>query len=405
MIMLKNNIITDTLMPPDTIGYYVGARLAAEYPKRFVLSMSTYDVDIEAYAQAGYCALTLASDVHAEVLHSWDGPEAGLNHQAQNAWFEVDWHGQQIDVLLLCWEHGQRMFILADTEDVASRFVAAVSAWSAQGNGTVLVFENNYWQKNEELLKAIRHATFENLILDPLLKQQIREDLGRFLASRQAYEAYDVPWKRGILFIGPPGNGKTHMVKALVNEFGVTCLYVKELLHPAAIHSVFDQARRSSPCMLVLEDIDALAKAELRSALLNELDGFAANTGIVTLATTNHPEKLDAALLHRPSRFDRTYKFDLPGLAEREAYFRRWNESLQPGMRVYAEAIPHFADQTGGFSFAYLKELVVSATMRWVESCEHGAMADCLGEQLAILQGQMGSKPAQIAVATGRRSR
>jgi hypothetical protein len=143
MIMLKNNIITDTLMPPDTIGYYVGARLAAEHPKRFVLSMFTYDADVEAYAQAGHCALTLASDVHAEILHSWDGPEAGLKQQVLNAWFDVDWQGQQIAVLQLCWTHGRRIFILADTEDVARRFVAAVSAWSAQGNGSVLVFEDN----------------------------------------------------------------------------------------------------------------------------------------------------------------------------------------------------------------------------------------------------------------------
>jgi ATP-dependent Zn protease len=194
-------------------------------------------------------------------------------------------------------------------------------------------------------------------------------------------------------------------VKALVNEFGCTCLYVKELLHTQAIHTVFGQARRSTPCILVLEDLDVLAKDELRSALLDELDGFAANTGIVALATTNHPEKLDAALLHRPSRFDRTYTFDLPDLAAREAFLRRWNASLQPALQLHDDAIPHFADQTEGFSFAYLKELVVSATMCWIDAREHGAMAECMGEQLAILRGQIAAKPAARSVVRAAKGR
>jgi ATP-dependent Zn protease len=179
---------------------------------------------------------------------------------------------------------------------------------------------------------------------------------------------------------------------------------VKELPNTEAIHAVFSQARRSAPCVLVLEDVDTLAKPGMRSALLNELDGFAANTGIVTLATTNHPEKLVAALLQRPRRFDRTYRFALPALAEREAYLRRWSGSLRPDMRLSEEAIAWLAGQTDGFSFAYLKELAVSATMRWVESCDAGALAACLQEQLAILQEQLRAKPA-AAVAEGKRGR
>lgn len=403
MAMLKNTIFMDALMPSDSIRFYVGARLTAEHPTSSVLSISTGEFDLEGYAQAGLCSLTVATGTYAELRHWWGGPQTGLRQAVDNAWFDVVWEAQKLNLLLLTWEDERGVFVVAGSEDLARRFATAVSAWSAQGNDTVLVFEDFHWQRDEDLLKAIRQATFANLILNPALKHEIRADLGRFFASKAAYEAYGVPWKRGILFIGPPGNGKTHTVKALVNEFDVTCLYVKELPNTSAIHAVFGQARRSSPCLLVLEDIDTLGKPELRSALLNELDGFAANAGIVTLATTNHAEKLDAALLHRPSRFDRTYTFNLPGLAERDAYLRRWSESLQPSMQLRAETIPHFAGQTGSFSFAYLKELTVSATMHWIESREHGAMAECLGAQLAVLRAQMSSKPAGAAGSGGSR--
>ena len=156
------------------------------------------------------------------------------------------------------------------------------------------------------------------------LKEEIREDLTRFFAMRETYELHAVPWKRGVLFVGPPGNGKTHAVKALINAIGKPCLYVKSfqaehMTEHDCIRQAFKRARKSAPCILVLEDLDSLINANNRSFFLNELDGFAANTGVVALATTNHPERLDASILDRPSRFDRKYHFDLPGPAERLA--------------------------------------------------------------------------------------
>ncbi len=99
---------------------------------------------------------------------------------------------------------------------------------------------------------------------------------------------------------------------------------------------VFTRARLA-PSLVVLEDLDSMIHNQNRSFFLNELDGFRVNTGVVVLATTNHPEKLDTAILDRPSRFDRKYHFELPGEPERLAYIERWNSELQAELRVSAD--------------------------------------------------------------------
>jgi AAA+ superfamily predicted ATPase len=214
------------------------------------------------------------------------------------------------------------------------------------------------------------------------------------------YERYRIPWKRGILFVGPPGNGKTHAVKALINFLGKPCLYVKSFKaeyrkDEKNISDVFQRARKAAPCLLVLEDLDSLLTDENRSFFLNELDGFASNIGIVTLATTNHPERLDPAILDRPSRFDRKYPFDLPQLQERIDYIRHWNASLQSAMQLPDEAIGHIARLTEDFSFAYLKELFLSSMMKWIAAPQPDIMDTLMGEQVTVLREQMASAKRQ----------
>lgn len=152
---------------------------------------------------------------------------------------------------------------------------------------------------------------------------------------------------------------------------------------------VFDRARKTAPCVLVLEDLDSLVTAHNRSFFLNELDGFAANIGIVALATTNHPERLDPAILDRPSRFDRKYPFILPALAERKAYITLWNGTLKPRLRLTDEGIETISAQTEDFSFAYLKELFLSSMMRWISGPQQGAMEEVISGQVNVLREQM----------------
>jgi ATP-dependent Zn protease len=126
-----------------------------------------------------------------------------------------------------------------------------------------------------------------------------------------------------------------------------------------------------------------------RSFFLNELDGFRENTGVVVLATTNHPKKLDTAILDRPSRFDRKYYFDLPAEAERRAYIQHWNRDLQPQLRVSERATPTLLKETVGFSFAYLKELFVASMAQWMSTSGKTSMDEVVLAQVKSLRAQI----------------
>ncbi len=419
--------------PPLVISYSVSQDLAAAFPEKALLEGEMGFFDVESYAAAGHCTITRKAAVHPQAVTYWQPPDVefypgphnpmgwaggrapgaqngvggasdqigGTTDRIKNAWLEVTWEDARLDVLILSFgEHGPQphYWILAEQEDVARRFLAAVSQWNMEIRGEILVFENGMWHKDEQLFRAVKSATFDTLILRGALKQEIRDDAQGFFAARDTYTEYDIPWKRGILFVGPPGNGKTHTVKALINSLPQPCLYVKNLraqhgVDEMCIRAVFDRARRTAPCVLVFEDLDAQLTSQNRSFFLNELDGFATNGGILTLATTNHPERLDPAVLDRPSRFDRKYPFGLPEVPERHAYLALWNASVKPALNLTEEGIAKVSEQAEGFSFAYLKELCLASTMRWLATPKDGTMDAVMLEQVGVLRDQMASVP------------
>jgi SpoVK/Ycf46/Vps4 family AAA+-type ATPase len=121
---------------------------------------------------------------------------------------------------------------------------------------------------------------------------------------------------------------------------------------------------------------------------------------VAVLATTNHPEKLDTAILDRPSRFDRKYYFELPGEPERRAYVQKWNGELQAELRFSGETVSIVVKKTEGFSFAYLKELFVASLAEWMSAEGKTPMDEVVLGQVKLLRGQTkrskegkGSKP------------
>lgn len=396
--MAQNNFISEALCnPTDYIAYSVSEKLGELYEGKAVVEGESDLFEVEQYARAGLCTLVGERGMHGQFSTIWRGAGRLLEHEAQNAWFNVLWQGQLLEVVFITWTESDFRtrfhWIVADTREVAEKFYRAVCEWSAEVRGEILVFDGGYWEKSEELFNSIKAASFEDLVLPPALGVELENDLPRFFAARETYGRYGVPWKRGVLLIGPPGNGKTHAVKAMVNRLNVPCLYVKSLEacdgENACIRKVFVRARHNQPCLVVLEDIDSLITNKNRSFFLNELDGFASNTGVVVIATTNHPERLDPAILDRPSRFDRKFYFELPAPAERLRYARRWNDSLQTEMRIEAQVLAEVVERTDGFSFAYLKELFVSAMMEWINSPGPKEMGAVLLERVARLREQM----------------
>ncbi|TFY82028.1 hypothetical protein EWM64_g1990 [Hericium alpestre] len=239
----------------------------------------------------------------------------------------------------------------------------------------IWVYQSASWKADKQLYKAVHAARWDDVVLDDKFKEGLRRDTRGFFESKDVYEQLEITWKRGILLLGPPGNGKTESIKALLRETDYPALYVKSFTTPYGpeygVRSIFAHARKHAPCILVLEDLDAMVTPKVRSFFLNELDGLAANSGILTIATTNHPERIDDAILNRPSRFDVKYTYELPSRDLRVAFARKWVAKMvgkpageatqgikfQMAEKDIAEKV---ADLTEGFSFAFLKELFVS---------------------------------------------
>ncbi len=390
------------LLPANAIGYHTNRQIANLFPDRAILFGTEYGFELESYVRAMECRMEANPAVFQHITTDWHGHGRGAVRSVASGWYRVQWEGSALEVGFLSWSDGscERRYhwILSDTLEIAERFLCAVCDWAAEVRGEVLVFDNGSWSKSEELYHAIKSATFDNLVLPAALKAEIQADFQQFFAAREVYERYRIPWKRGVLFLGPPGNGKTHTLKALINQLDQPCLYVKSLKARYAtdhetIHAVFERARQTTPCLLVMEDLDSLINDQNRSFFLNELDGFASNTGVVVLATTNHPDRLDPAILDRPSRFDRKYTFTLPAPEEREAYISRWNATLEPDLQLSPNGIAEIVALTEEFSFAYLKELFLSSMMRWIATPQPGQMDAAMLSQVGLLREQMRLQP------------
>ena len=260
------------------------------------------------------------------------------------------------------------------TPKAVTDLIAAAAHWNIEPHDEIFVFDQQTWIKDSELYKSVMSSSWDDVILSSEMKNTLVQDVEGFFDNKEAYEEFAVPWKRGLIFHGTPGNGKTISLKALMKSLydradPVPTLYVKSLAGCSnefyAIRLIFDKARRTAPCILIFEDLDSLIKTNVKSFFLNEVDGLEDNNGLLMIGSTNYLDRLDPGISKRPSRFDRKYHFALPAKSERAKYCRFWQQKLEKNAKVDfpEELCDAIAQITEGFSFAYLKEAFVTALL------------------------------------------
>ncbi|WP_236284123.1 AAA family ATPase [Paenibacillus allorhizoplanae] len=227
----------------------------------------------------------------------------------------------------------------------------------------VTVFTDGPHGMEKELTPITRMVDRSEVIMRSEVKTDIYRAIDQFFTEDRAFfKEYDLPYKRGILLYGKPGNGKTTLVKSIAGSVKAPVAYwqITENTGSESIQDAFQAAAKMAPMILVIEDIDAMPQ-RARSYFLNILDGATSKEGIFLIGTTNYPEQIDPALMNRAGRFDRAYEIKLPDLELRQIYL----EQKGIGKLVSEASILLTAKQTEGFTFAQLNELYVSAALQW----------------------------------------
>ena len=373
--------------------------LRKAYPMYHVVRTSPKMCDLLAFAKAGHATAEQVFEEGQDAVRVYRAPASRVEGQTgkvenviafgqwEYVWEErtfIVYEMAYIDrfatvqrvlyVLRETWTRGQ-----SGAAKAIDELLLRSGQWSAEAHQQIWVFDNARWAKDKALWESVQATSWEDVIVTPVVRQRLNRDVHGFFGNRELYRKSKVAWRRGIIFHGVPGVGKTLFIKTLIKSLAersppVPTLYVKSLDACAgpkwSVQQIFLKARRAAPCLLVLEDLDSLVESSTRSYFLNEVDGLSSNDGILMIGSTNNLDQLDPSVTKRPSRFDRKYHFSLPNEDERLAYCHYWRQKFIDSEEVdFPEEICHVvAKLTEKFTFAYLKELFVSSLLLLVGS-------------------------------------
>lgn len=248
------------------------------------------------------------------------------------------------------------------------------------GAGNIFSVGKSKAQLIEKDDKNSPQVTFKDVAGQTGAKQEVQEIVD-FLKKPEKYTNLGGKIPKGALLVGPPGTGKTLLAKAVAGEAGVPFFslsgseFVEMFVGVGAsrVRDLFQQAKAKAPCIVFIDEIDAIGRARSKSAamggnderestlnqLLTEMDGFGTNSGIIIMAATNRAEILDKALL-RAGRFDRQIHVDLPDLNERKDIFM---VHLRPLKIDETVEVAQLARQTPGFSGADIANVCNEAAL------------------------------------------
>src|SRR6185436_401285 len=200
---------------------------------------------------------------------------------------------------------------------------------------------------------------WDSLFLPSDIKKELQSLVENFLFSKEFYESNKIPWKRGVLLYGKPGNGKTSIIRTIISMYNFKPVTIVPGGNDEAVREAFSYAEEQSPSLLYFEDSDSMLDKNVdTSSFLNLMDGISAKNGLLVIATANDVKKLKPSITDRPSRFDRKFEIPLPNQEMAYIYLKRWFGSLLTNSKC--KELSKYAEKSE-FSYAYLKELYISA--------------------------------------------
>jgi ATPase family associated with various cellular activities (AAA) len=210
----------------------------------------------------------------------------------------------------------------------------------------------------------LRGVKREEVVLPRKTLELLDRNVGAFIKHRENLQKLGMPIKKGLLFYGPPGTGKTHTIHYLASRLPNHATLLVTAEQVALLDHYFQLARFLQPAMVVIEDVDLIARKReemygpcdesLLNKLLNEMDGLREDAAVLFVLTTNRPEHLESALASRPGRIDQAIEFPLPDDDGRRQLVRLY----ACGLHLSQEIVESLVKKTKGGSAAFIKELM-----------------------------------------------
>ncbi|MFQ8800140.1 MAG: ATP-dependent zinc metalloprotease FtsH [Dysosmobacter sp.] len=267
------------------------------------------------------------------------------------------------------------------------------------GGGNSMMF--NMGKSNAKVyVKSAEGIRFDDVAGEDEAKENLTE-IVNYLHDPSKYQEIGASMPKGVLLVGPPGTGKTMLAKAVAGEANVPFFsisgseFVEMFVGMGAskVRDLFKQAKEKAPCIVFIDEIDAIGKKrdgqiggndereQTLNQLLTEMDGFEGNTGVIILAATNRPESLDPALT-RPGRFDRRVPVELPDLKGREEILKVHAKKIKVAEDVDFNKVARMAS---GASGAELANIVNEAALRAVRDGRKFATQADLEESIEVV--------------------